>query len=221
MSKSSVLILSFCIIFCNICFSTYHLSADDANQKSPKGLKYKFVLPQEIPPLPKLNPQGPQEQKVESHDQAKKLGIDKPTKDMKFETIESEKYNGEKYEVVIDEEEVKKTGMSAEQIRRTLREAMDSRNDRREDGSLTIEIGQDEEKQESNQESTDSKEKNKKIVAKIKKKDSPKDAHQDSKEPAVQKYNMGGKKFFKITSEGACKEQNKRLLEAVKFDSPA
>lgn len=158
-------------------------------------------------------------------EQAKRLGIDAPKKSMKFETIESKKYKGEKYDLVIDEEEAKNSGLTPEELKKSLKDAMDSRSDRREDSSVTIEIEEEKAKENSdgkNPEKTEKqeceKETKKKFVAKIKKAEKPENPHSDSKKPAEKKLSLGEKKSLKITAEGACESQNKGLLESVKFE---
>lgn len=157
-------------------------------------------------------------------EQAKRLGIDAPKKSMKFETIESEKYKGEKYDLVIDEEEAKNSGLTPEEIKKSLKEAMDSRSDRREDGSVTIEIEEEKAKENTDEKNTEKiekgeceKETKKKFVAKIKKTEKPQNPYNDSKRPAEKKLSLGEKKSLKITAGGACESQNKGLLDSVKF----
>ena len=176
-------------------------------------------------------------------EQAKRLGIKQPTKTMKFKTEKSSKYEDE-YDIVVDEEEARKAGFTPEELRKAMKNAMDSRSDRRENGEITIETydkkddtddgvnsredaTQEERNPNEKVESGDAQktkrdagEKRGRMVAKIKKKNPPENPWTDSKKPAEKKYDIPGGKIMRIRSEGACQDQNKALLEAVKFDNP-
>ncbi len=181
--------------------------------------KRVFASPQDAPK--KDAAVAPKENNIP--DQAKRLGITEIKKSMKFETLESKKYKGETYDIVIDEKEAEKAGLSPEEIKKSLEEAMESRSDRKEDGKITLEIQDDQENksQDSSRNNTEKKETRKKFVAKIQKTKHPDSPHQDSLKPGEKKFNIGDGRSLKITTEGACEAQNKALLESVKFDSPA
>jgi len=181
--------------------------------------KIAFASPQDAPKKDATS--APKENNIP--DQAKRLGITEIKKSMKFETIESKKYKGETYDIVIDEKEAEKAGLSPEEIKKSLEKAMESRSDRKEDGKITVEIQDDQEKksQDSSEKNTEKKETRKKFVAKIQKTKHPESPHQDSLKPGEKKFNMGDGRSLKITTEGACETQNKALLESVKFDNPA
>lgn len=160
-------------------------------------------------------------------EEAKRLEIEKPTKTTKFETVKSDLYD-EEYYIAVDEETAKETGFTKEEIKDSLKKAMDSRTDRREDGSLTIEIKDN--KKETPKPEQDlglekkgevSKEPKKKFVAKIIKKEVPKNAHQDTNKPAEKKFPMENGKSINVRSSGACESQNENLLESLKFPNIA
>ncbi len=180
--------------------------------------KIVFAIPQDIPKIDQKN--TPKENNI--LDQAKRLGIAEIKKSMRFDTFESKKYKGETYDIVIDEKEANKAGLSPDEIKKSLEDAMESRSDRREDGKITIEIQDDQEKkaQDSSEKNPEKQETKKKFVAKIQKTKHPDNAHQDSKKPSEKKLIMDDKKSLTITTEGACEAQNKALLESVKFDNP-
>ncbi len=104
--------------------------------------KIAFASPQDTPKKDATS--TPKDDNIP--DQAKRLGIAEIKKSMKFETFESKKYKGETYDIVIDDNEAKKAGLSLDEIRRSLEEAMESRSDRKEDGKITIEVQDDQEK---------------------------------------------------------------------------
>lgn len=184
-------------------------------------------------------------------EQAKRLDIKKPNKSMKFQTVKSDKYKEEEYDIVVDEEEAKKTGYKPEELKRTLKDAMDARTDRREDSEITIEIEEDETKKVSDEE--------KEIIDEIEKVEvqkNPPDQEDECKDEKVEKvdkvdkekktslvakikkkikpkdahrkdksaekkYDMGNGRSIKVNAGGACESQNKGLLDSVKFPTPA
>jgi len=72
-------------------------------------------------------------------EQAERLKICDPQKSMKFKTEKSRKHN-EDYDIAVDEEETKKAGFDPKEIENALKGAMDASNDRRENGSVKIEL---------------------------------------------------------------------------------
>ena len=55
-------------------------------------------------------------------EQAKRLGIEKPTKAMRFKAIRSKKFD-EEYVTVVDEEELKKLDLTPDEVREAMRRA--------------------------------------------------------------------------------------------------
>lgn len=170
----------------------------------------------------------PLKQREELPEQAKRLGISNPSKSMRFGTVKSRKYEGEEYDIVIDEKTLKETPFTKEEIEKTLKDAMDSRIDRREDSAITIEVGEKKQKEndddvrknevESPKEKSEVSDSTRKLVGKIKKKQRPVSAHQDSKSPKVKDLPIDGKRFLRIEASGACEQQNKGLADAVRFE---
>ena len=92
---------------------------------------------------------------------------------------------------------------------------MDSRSDRRENNSITLEIDKKPDKNDPNPKEGKTETK---LVGKIQKKNKPGNAHLDSKTPAIKETPIDKQRILRIKAEGACESQNKATLEAVKFD---
>lgn len=156
-------------------------------------------------------------------EQAERLKICEPQKSMKFKTEKSKKHE-EDYDIAVDPEEAKKSGIDKKEIEKAMKDAMDASDDRRENGSIKIELEETEEEINGNEKNVVEQKppdvKKTTLVGKIQKKDAPKNSYADSKKPAVQRFKIGVNKYLKITAEGACEDQNKKLLEAVNIDPP-
>ena len=173
----------------------------------------QLTAQQEVKPQTDAGEKKP-DAKAALPEQAKRLGISKPAKTSKFETVKSKKFEKDEYDIVIDEKAATEAGFHPEEIKQALKQAMEARSDRRENNTITIEI--DKQRDQNNPKPKEEP----KLVGKIQKKEKPENAHQDSKTPAIKEMPIDKESIIRIKAEGACESQNKGTLEDVKFENP-